>query len=345
MTVKRNGILLAGNVIADYIKTIDTYPTIGMLSNVTEVSRSVGGCVPNTAINLAKIDPTMPLFAAGRVGDDENGRFIIEQLNAYGISTEEISVSPTASTSFSDAMSLRSGERTFFHCRGANSEFGPEHITPENWTCRIAHFGYVLLLDRFDQAEETCGTVMAKTLQAVQALGIKTSLDAVSDSSGNFPKTLIPALRYCDYVILNEIESCSAWGLSPRTADGRLDEQNVRSAIRRMAEAGVKEKIIVHAKEAAFICNVADGQITVLPSLKVPAEEIVGSTGAGDAFCAASLYGLYHGYADRDLLEFASAAAVCNLTRDNAVDGMKPAAEVAEIAKTYPRLSLESVVG
>ena len=345
MAVKRTGILLAGTILVDNIKIIDHYPEIGTLSNISAVSQSVGGCVPNTAINIAKIDPKLQLYVAGRIGDDQDGRVVYWQLNNHYINMDELSVSPTAATSFSDAMSLRSGERTFFHYRGANSEFGPEHIEPEKWKCRIAHFGYILLLDRFDRPDKTYGTVLAKTLCKVQELGIKTSIDAVSDSSGNYRKTLVPALRYCNYVILNEIESCAAWALDPRTEDGRLNYENICTAMRNMVQEGVKDKVIVHAKEAAFICDAATGEITVLPSLKVPPEEIVGSTGAGDAFCAASLYGLYHGYDDRYLLEFASAAAVCNLSCDNAVDGMKKASEIVEVTKKYPRLDLESVVG
>ena len=75
-----NGIALAGNLIADVVKTIDVYPQSGQLANVSRVSRSVGGCVPNTALDLAGIDPNLTLSAFGRVGDDENGAFLLEKL-------------------------------------------------------------------------------------------------------------------------------------------------------------------------------------------------------------------------------------------------------------------------
>ena len=68
---ERKGIALAGNIIADIIKTIDTYPPIGMLANISQVSMAVGGCVSNTAIDLATLDPSLPLHAMGCVGDDE----------------------------------------------------------------------------------------------------------------------------------------------------------------------------------------------------------------------------------------------------------------------------------
>ena len=100
---------------------------------------------------------------------------------------------------------------------------------------------------------------------------------------------------------------------------------------------GVKEKVIVHCKEAGC-CLDASGQWTVVPSLQIPAEEIKGSVGAGDAFCAGCLYGLYHHYTDLEMLEFASAAAACNLFAANSTDGMRSKIEILNIAEKYGRL-------
>lgn len=62
--------------------------------------------------------------------------------------------------------------------------------------------------------------------------------------------------------------------------------------------------------------------------------------GAGDAFCAGCLYGLYEGFDDKSLLEFASAAAACNLFSENSIDGMKTKNEIIEISKQYKRVKL-----
>ena len=79
---------------------------------------------------------------------------------------------------------------------------------------------------------------------------------------------------------------------------------------------------------------------TSVPSLKVPKEDILGTVGAGDAFCAGCLYGIYNNYTDTQILEFASAAAACNLLEANAVDGMKPRNEILILAEKYGRLTL-----
>ena len=108
--------------------------------------------------------------------------------------------------------------------------------------------------------------------------------------------------------------------------------------MQKMAEAGVREKVIVHAKEMSFILDCESGEFCEVNSLKIPPEEIMGSVGAGDAFCAGCLYGLYNGMPDRQILEFASAAAACNLFAANSVDGMRARGEILQLPEKYGRL-------
>lgn len=72
-----------------------------------------------------------------------------------------------------------------------------------------------------------------------------------------------------------------------------------------------------------------------MPSLAFPRELIRGSVGAGDAFCAGCLYGLYNGFDDERLLRFAAAAAAASLTEENAVDGMRPRDELFTMIERY----------
>jgi len=55
----------------------------------------------------------------------------------------------------------------------------------------------------------------------------------------------------------------------------------------------------------------------------LPEGYIKGSVGAGDAFCAGCLYGIYKGYDDKTILEFASGAACLNLSAVDSVSGMR----------------------
>ena len=54
---ERNGIAIAGTILVDQINEISAYPNTGELTQIRRVSKAVGGCVPNVAIDLKKISP------------------------------------------------------------------------------------------------------------------------------------------------------------------------------------------------------------------------------------------------------------------------------------------------
>ena len=115
LMLRTKGIVVAGNMLVDIVKNISIYPEVGTLAHVGELSQAVGGCAPNTAIDLAKMDPRLSVGVCGTVGADENGRFILSELRMNGVNVDRVVSLPGASTSFSDVMSLPNGERTFFH--------------------------------------------------------------------------------------------------------------------------------------------------------------------------------------------------------------------------------------
>ncbi|MBE6648154.1 MAG: carbohydrate kinase family protein [Ruminococcaceae bacterium] len=338
MISKAKGITIAGTTLLDTVKNIETYPKAGMLVHISDIKRSVGGCVPNVSINLAKIDRNIPIKAVTKIGKDENGEFIRKELKTNGINVDGVCCSESEPTGFCDVMSIPSGERTFFLKKGANSVFSPEDVDEESLACDMFHIGYIFLLDQFDKEDKEFGTVMARFLSMLQKKGIKTSIDVVSDATGNYSKKIIPALKYCDYFIVNEIECCETWKLSPYSELGELNVESIHMAMDKCIEAGVSRKVIVHCKEACF-CLDKNGEFTTVFSLNVPKEIIKGTVGAGDAFCAGCLYGLYKGLQDKEILEFASAAAACNLLEANATDGMKDKNEIIKLPAKYGRLN------
>lgn len=331
------GIVIAGNILTDVVNMIDTYPEKNMLSYILSSSQAVGGCVPNTLINLAKIDPDIFLSAIGKIGNDEYGRYVISQMKKYGIDTNGVSVSETLSTSVGHVMTeVNTGERTFFHSKGANAEFCINDVDVDNLECKIFHIGYIMLLDELDSNDPEYGTKMARLLHNISKKGIKTSIDVVSSTIGDYASKIIPVLKHCDYAILNETESGMVTGLNPRNADGSVNVENIRKTMEAFIKYGVREKVIVHCVEAGFMMN-ADGKFTVVPSLKLPEGYIKGSVGAGDSFAAGCLYGLYNGYEDEKILEFASCAAAANLSEADSISGMKPKKELEKMYTMYER--------
>ena len=331
--MERKGIAFAGNILTDNVKMVESFPEKGMLASITSESLAVGGCVPNTAIDVAKLDPDMKIWAYGRVGNDYKGEFVVSEMKKVGINTDGVIISQTEPTSYSDVITVSgTGERTFFHNRGANKEFNPNDVDLNKVTAKILHSGYLMLLDSFDKINEDGTTPMSEYLKNARALGIKTSIDLVSESSGNFYKVATAALPYCDYVIINEIEAGQIVGVSPRDKDGNLVESNVEKILKKLMAFGVKEKVVIHCPEKGFALDTS-GKLTAVASVKLKKGFIKGSVGAGDAFCAGCLYAIYHGYSDEETLKFANLVAVNCLAAPDSVGGIVHKDKLEDVLK------------
>ena len=104
--MERVGIALAGNILTDNVKMVEVSPEKGMLATITKESLAVGGAVPNTAIDIKKMDPKMQVSAFGRVGDDDKGKYVVGVMQSIGLNVDSVKVSKTAPTSYSDVITV-----------------------------------------------------------------------------------------------------------------------------------------------------------------------------------------------------------------------------------------------
>ena len=317
------GIAVAGTTLVDKLNTIAAYPACGELTKISAVNRAVGGCVPNVGIDLKKICPTLPVYAIGRVGADDNGTYLRQVLADSGMDVSGL-MTVDAATSFTEVMSIPGGQRTFFTYAGADATLTAQDVPLTGDLPRILHLGYFLLLDKVDNGEGLA------ILQKATAAGVATSIDLVSENSDRYA-LVRPCLPYTDYLIINEMEAGRLAEMEPTTA-------NLRGIARRLMEMGVRRKVIIHLPEGAVCCSEAG--ITVMGSLLVPAEEIVGTTGAGDAFCAGALYAIHEGYTDEEILAFASCAAAMALRTADATSGLSTKDEIETVCQKYGRKEL-----
>ena len=327
-----NRIVLAGNILVDNVKTISAWPEKGMLVPITAMTRAVGGSVCNSGIDLKVLDPALEVGALGKVGQDDAGDFAVEMLRGKGLDVSRIQRA-AAPTTFTDVMTVAgTGERTFFNMHGADSALTPDDVDAAALGCDIFHLGYLLLLDGLDAPDETYGTQAARLLAKVRAAGIKTSLDIVSEQSARFPAVVRPALRHCDYLVVNEIEGSLATGLPCRDAAGRTTPEMLLAIAEALFALGVKERVVLHCPEFS-VARDAAGRTCVVPSLKLPPGWIKGSVGAGDAFCAGMLYAFLKGMGDEEGMRLASCAAAANLAATDSVSGALPLAETLKLER------------
>ncbi len=320
--VRRNGISVAGTALVDTICDIAAYPNCGELTQIRGIERSVGGCVPNVTIDLKTIRPDLPVRAIGKVGCDSNGDFLIKTLKQAGINCSGITKSPEERTSFTDVMSVVGGQRTFFTYAGACESFGHENIPFDDINSKILLLGYFLLLQKVDNGD---GVMI---LREAQQRGIKTAIDLVSENSSRY-SLVLPCLRFTNYLIVNEVEAGHLTDMTPT-------DRNLPIIAERLRKLGVQDKVIIHKPEYA-VC-LSDEGFTAVGSYQLPTGYIKGTTGAGDAFCAGALIGLHSDWSDKQVLEFASAAAAVSLSSTDATGGLKSEEEILKICKEWKRV-------
>jgi len=334
MSTSRNGIIAGGNWIVDAVKIIDVWPQQDALANIFSTAKGSGGSPFNILVDLALLGAKFPLAGSGLVGDDDNGRWILDLCAKHGIETSQLRKTADAPTSFTDVMTVKdSGRRTFFHARGANALLDATHFDFTNTNARIFHLGYLLLLDRLDAPSATHGTVAAEVLAKAQAAGLKTSVDCVSEDSDRFASVIMPALKHVDCCIMNEFEAGRCTGRRVRRNE-RIDPIQLRGAMQLLLDAGVRERVVVHYPEGGCALG-RDGSWTEQFSVKLPLGYVKGAAGAGDAFAAGVLLGWHDDKPIADHLRYGVCAAAANLSDETCTGGLKPLDECLQIGARF----------
>lgn len=329
------GIACGGNWIVDLVKVVDVYPLEESIASISAESMGGGGCAHNVTINLAKFDASPPLYAIGLIGDDAFGEYLVNECRQFpNVNIEQLRRTSFDKTSYTDVFSVKaSGRRTFFHYRGANRLFSPAHVDVDHLSVEMFHLGYLLLLDAMDAPDAQFETVAARLLAQLQSRNIRTSIDLVSEDDGRFGRIVPPALKYTDYCIINDFEAEKLSGI-PLRKGNKLLAANLRNIAEAILGFGVRDLAVIHFPEGAYLLS-RGGVELLQPSLDLPADYIVGSTGAGDSFCAGVLYGLYQGWSHDKTLRFAICAGGMNLSDLTTTGGLKCWQEVVRMEEKF----------
>lgn len=321
---QQSGIACAGNWIVDVVHTASHWPDKGDLVRLSGRHIGVGGGAANVLTDLASLGAPFPLAAIGCVGPDTNGDVIRAHCEKIGVQTGGlISVAGTL-TAYDEVISVPGDSRTFFYHGGANDIFDVDDVPVEDLTAegyRIFYLGYLMLLGELDRVREDGRTGASRLLQRVRDAGMITCVDLVSDSNPAFRSIVAPSLPHCDYLIVNEIEAGRASGLTVRGPQGELLHDRLVQASAALIRAGVNQAVVVHAPEGALWTD-AQSEPLWISSKPVSPDEIVSPVGAGDAFCAAVVYGIHENWSKQKTLEVAHLAAVACLGGATATDGI-----------------------
>jgi sugar/nucleoside kinase (ribokinase family) len=336
---ERSGIIAAGNWIVDHIKVVDVYPAEQSLANIRREYVNNGGSPFNVLKDLSRLGAGFPLRGIGSIGNDGDGKWILEECRTCGIDAAGLQSTTAAHTSYTDVMSVEStGRRTFFHQRGANALFGVEHVDLIQAKEKLFHLGYLLLLDDLDLLDSEGMTGAARVLRLAKSAGLMTSVDTVSEDSNRFNEIIEPSLPYTDYLFLNEFEAGRCTGLD--MSGDAPDVETLRAAGSHLLLHGVNQWIFIHFPKGVYALS-KQGKEILQGAVKVPPNSIASTVGAGDAFAAGTLFGIHEGWdMDHSIRMGVCTAAAC-LHHISCSDGIEAFAKCLRLGDSYAFYDLQ----
>lgn len=294
-----------GILVADVIvEPVFRYPEKGILEKVNSITMHNGGNAMTAAINIKKLgnNPVM----VGMVGNDMFGTFLKGKLTENGVGTDGVKVSDDVQTSASVLMiDQNTGERSFFHCTGANAAFKETDI---NYSaiddCDIVFVTGSFLLDSFD------GEGTMEFLKKCKEMGKTTFLDVCWDSKGKWGELLDMSMPYIDFFMPSIDEAvCIA---------KKEDPEEIADVF---MSKGVKNVIIKLGSKGSYLRKEGETKGTVYPPFYI--ENPVDTTGAGDSFCSGFIAAYAAGMPVEKCMLFANGTGAISVTEKGATSAIK----------------------
>lgn len=280
---------------------IDKYPEEGSLSNITKITETSGGCTVNAAYTIGKYK--IDTYVGSIVGDDTFGNSVRKELEKIGIHTEYMEIAYEKRTPISLIL-LNQNTKT-------NTIFT---LNKEKLLMKKTEFAMdpdLVLVDSSDYGA------------ALAALNKYSNKITVIHATVPNSETL-ELCKYVKYIICSKGFASAASGV-------KIDFNNPNSLVNAYSALLNKfpnRNIIVTLGEKGAMYT-ANNQIKVMPGLKVNA---VDTTGAGDIFAGAFVYGILKDYDVEKCITFANIASGLSVVK---IGGKPSVPEYDEVMKYF----------
>jgi len=317
------GFVTGGTWCLDRNLTVPYWPGEDLSAPVLDLTLSGGGCGCNFAVDLRRLDPTMPVATMGRVGDDEAGRFLRNEAERHGIDHQRLAVLPGAASQVTDAYHAQnSGRRTHILFDGTASALTPEDFRFSPGEARFAHLGLPGIHRQMDSAWRDDANGWVTVLRAARCAGLKTNLELVAVPAARLRTLVQPCLPHLDSLVVNDYEIGALAGR--HTVDeGQTFEEACWAAAHEVLSQGTMAFVVVHFTHGALLVS-REGEEVRVGSVRVPPDAHHGANGAGDAFAAGFFLGHHEGWDWARCLKLGHAAAAACLQSPTPSEGLRP---------------------
>ncbi len=268
MTSVSRKVILLGDINIDLLMNIPAYPSSGGDALVYGVEVRTGGSLANTAIILSRMHLATEIVT--HTGNDPWADIAIETLRAEGVGMKYLKRDPRAGTGLIFLPVTPDGERTMFSYRGANVLTDENEVTPVMFAdADLLHLsGYSFMKSPQKDAAW-------RAIELAESCQIPLTLDLGVEPAVALGADLERLLSKLDLLVLGDQEAITI------ARQDKLD-----AALDYLLSCGVKT---IGLKLGKGGCQIVTQNIRAhLPGFKV---ETIDTTGAGDAFSAAMIFG------------------------------------------------------
>ena len=244
-------------------------------SNPGTIRVDHGGVGRNIAHYLALLN--IPTTFLGAVGDDEEGREILEKLRYSQVQTREVIQSKKDSTGKYLAILDEKGDMQV----AVSDTAIMKRVTPRYLIAKtgIIRKNCFIIIDT---------NLTPQAIHYIAFLSKKERIPLIVDPVSTVKsRKLLGILPRINYLTPNISELSALTGIVIQTAADR------QKAVRQLMKKGVQNIILTNSAQGLFVFSkeFPEGKI-----INIRRRKIMDSTGAGDALVAGMAYGLYHSY-------------------------------------------------
>ena len=272
-------------------------------SNVGTVRTSLGGVGRNIAENLVRLGVPTTLISV--VGEDVNGRRLLEEANRVGLDTRHVGVLPgEATANYLSVLDDQGDMLVAINQMGICDRMTTQIIDEK---MEILKGAALCVLDtNFPE------TVIGRVVDTLYDTGVPLFLDPVSSVKAERVRGRLGKFHT---IKPNRIEAEILSGISIPEIPGVAQQKALRHAVERFHDLGVKH-VFLSLGSAGTFCSTGSRQWR----LPAPTCAVVAATGAGDAFLATLAMGFFRGLAVEETARLANVAAAMALSHEETIN-------------------------
>ena len=263
----------------DVLNLVEDYPVQEGVQEADDMILQGGGPVATAMVTLSRLG--VPVAMLDTLGDDWAGKFILSEFQTEGVSIEHIRIATDRKSAVSTILVRPNGDRSIIHQRGTVPEFSSEDL-PD----RVISSASILHLNgrHWEACLQACN--IARKHQVL------ISFDGGADRYQSKFTEIIPSVNIC--IVARDF------------AEKHARSMKIEIAAQLLLSQGPSLVVITEGRRGSWIYS-DGGEAFHQPAFEV--SRIVDTTGAGDVYHGAFLYGVLKGLGLRESARLASAAA------------------------------------